>query len=384
MKILAVCSYPPPFVGGSVVYIYNMVANTPQPVDVLTRKLFKHENELNDHNCTLIRKKFVCRGHDLNLLRRLIMLIGILFYYPYLILKNKYDVVVLNQEIVWNSLLIACSKIFKTKTVGIGYAEEISMSLRGSSLKWRAKKLLIKNVYTKADRFITVCEFTKNMLVTCGLNPHQIDVIPPMLLPNKASTSMTIVQKGNSILSVGRLIQRKGFHLLIEAVKILKKEIPDIKLNIVGNGPEKEFLLETIKRDGLEGHINIFSDVDDETLSTFYHDCKVFVIANIMMPDGDCEGTPTVLIEASHFGKPVIAGNMSGADAAVQNGVTGYLIDPQNISELVSTIRKILNNSDLALKMGEAGKQRVNEQHNPKKSGIIFYRVLKKICSKNV
>lgn len=361
-------------------YIYNLTANAGQAVDVLTRKLFRHETDLKSHNGRVIRKSFICRGHDINLFRRIKMLVGILVYFPYLLLKNRYDVVVLNQEIVWNSLLIIYLKLFKVKTVGVAYAEEVTMSLKGSSIKCRIKKLLLKKIYRKADGFISVCAFTKKLLLKCGFAFNQVCVIPPMLLPDKTGQVRQIDSSGNRILSVGRLMKRKGFNYLIDAVNLLKDEIPDIKLTIVGNGPEKENLIKQIQQNKLSGYIEIASNVSDDQLSSFYNECNVFVLANIMMPDGDCEGCPTVLIEAGSFGKPVVAGKEGGTDAAVNSGVTGYLINPENILELSGSIKKILKDPELASRLGRASIEKAKEEHNPEKSGMVFYHYLKTIC----
>ena len=363
-------------------YIYNLTANAGRPVDVLTRRLFVHETELPDHNGRLIRKAFICRGHDINLVRRIRMLIGLLLYFPYVILRNRYDIVVLNQEIVWNSLLIVWSKLLRVKSVGVAYAEEVTMSLKGKSLKSRIKKLLLKTFYKRADGFISVCSFTKNLLLRCGFSFDQVRVIPPMLLPGKSGQSEQGSFSGKRILSVGRLMKRKGFHHLIDAVDLLRHEIPGIHLSIVGDGPERENLVRQKEEKELSDTVKIVRNVTDEQLTSFYEDCDVVVLANVMMPDGDCEGCPTVLIEAGSFGKPVVAGKKGGTDAAVDDGVTGYLIHPENLEELSGALRRILTDPELASRLGRAGRRKANRDHDPRRSGKAFCRYLEAVCRK--
>jgi phosphatidylinositol alpha-1,6-mannosyltransferase len=174
------------------------------------------------------------------------------------------------------------------------------------------------------------------------------------------------------VLSVGRLIKRKGFDLLIRAFEEVHQAMPGAELVIVGAGPDRERLEALIRERNLGHCVKIRSGLSDADLAALYQTSRVFVLANVMLSNGDCEGCPNVVIEASASGLPVIGGIEGGASSAIIDGVTGFLIDPHNSAILTEKILVLLKDIALAKKMGEAGIQKVHEAHDSVRSGEIF------------
>jgi phosphatidylinositol alpha-1,6-mannosyltransferase len=287
-----------------------------------------------------------------------------------------YDTVILNAGLVGNSILIPIAQFIGLRAIGVAYAEELTMALSGEGLKKRIKRFLLLKCYRRADGFVSVCNFTKNVLISCGVNPERIEIIPPMIGDMKINEKEGPEQRGHEILSVGRLVKRKGFDLLIEAVKLLKEDIPDIHLTIVGKGDEKANLERLVDKCDLERYVSVIGQVSDEELSELYARCSVFVLAHIKMKNGDCEGAPTVFLEAGAYGKPVIGGVEGGADAVIDHGKTGYVIDPQDVPLLARHIKALLLNPDMASAMGMAGRRKIEEHHAPGKASERLYHYL--------
>jgi phosphatidylinositol alpha-1,6-mannosyltransferase len=170
----------------------------------------------------------------------------------------------------------------------------------------------------------------------------------------------------STLLSVGRLIKRKGFDRLIIATNEAKKKIPNLKLNIIGNGDEFQNLNKLIKNLNACEFIKIYSNVNREQLNKFYLQSDLFILANYMMENGDTEGCPVVLIEAMSYLLPVIGGKGGGVDTAISDGKNGYIIDSNQITEVANKIILILNDINLIKQMSLYSKKKIISEHNIK------------------
>lgn len=284
--------------------------------------------------------------------------------------RIKDDFTILSLGVVGNALLIPVCRLLGLRAVVFAYAEELTMPLKGAGLKNAFKRFLLINLYNKANAFVAVSQFTKNTLIAIGAEPKTIKIIwPPINTAKTRPGSPGGAVEGKRILSVGRMVRRKGFDKLIAAVNRLRIDMPQVRLWIVGDGSERHELESLVTRLGLQGHVSLKGEVSDEELASLYRDCEVFALANVILENGDCEGSPTVLIEASAYGKPVIAGDGTGADAMVRHGETGYLVDAANVDSLVRRLDELLRDPALAARMGMAGRRKAEQFHTPQHAG---------------
>jgi glycosyltransferase involved in cell wall biosynthesis len=140
------------------------------------------------------------------------------------------------------------------------------------------------------------------------------------------------------ILTVGRLIPRKGHPYLIKAVKILVSEGLDVKLVIIGKGPDKEQLYSLAKGIDFEIH----SDVLEEDVNEEYKKADIFVLPSITDSKGEKEGLGMVLFEAISFNTPVIAFANGGISEVIINNETGILLPEKDVNGLVNAIKKLI------------------------------------------
>jgi len=367
--------FPPPLIGGSLVYLFNLLKHAQTPITVMTGEINSQYDEVAGNN--IIRKKWLYDSHSPGLLKLSMMycLLSLWAIY-YSLFSRKHSIILLNVSVIGNSLLAFVFKAFGVTTLIFGYAEEITTTLQGRSWKSPLKRFLLKACYRCAKKFVVVCDFAKNTLVSIGIPEEKITVIPPSLSAEKSQKSESVQTKNNFVLSVGRFVPRKGFNYLIEAMQIVKKDIPEASLVCVGGGPDEKLLRDKVDSLGLNDTIKFAIGISDQELSQFYDSCQLFVLANLMLKNGDCEGCPTVLIEASAKGKPVIGGIEGGTSTAIDDGVTGFLIDPSNVNLLADKIKTVLTNSDLAEKMGKAGIEKVYREHKPELNARAFDKEL--------
>jgi phosphatidylinositol alpha-1,6-mannosyltransferase len=356
--------YPPPLIGGSLVYMNNLVSNSDLKISILTDK----KQRLGNEKIKFLESHFITESINPSLPRLILMY---LFLSARMFFNNKYDCVILNVSAIGNGLLAGLLSKLKVKTVIIAYAEELTVALYSSSLKGKVKKFFMKG-YQKADMVISVSNFARRILIDEMFVECPIYVIPTPLHNEKIIQTISNKSSRRGILSVGRLIKRKGFDLLIKSYRDFHKQLPDSRLTIIGDGPEKKELESLISKYSLGSEVKIFSNVTGDFLTEQYQTHELFVLANHMLENGDCEGAPNVFIEAGAYGLPSIAGKEGGASDVVEDGVSGYLIDPKDINSLSSTIYNLMQDKKKLAIMGNNANLKVKKDHDKKIAGQKF------------
>jgi phosphatidylinositol alpha-1,6-mannosyltransferase len=148
---------------------------------------------------------------------------------------------------------------------------------------------------------------------------------------------------------VGRLIPRKGLFYLVEAAKRIVKERSETLFVIVGEGPLKSRLMAEVKDANLGNNFTFLGDISESELPAVYGCADVFAFPSIQ------EGQGIALLEAQSSGKPVVAFDITGIKEAVVEKETGLLVKPESV-ELAEAILKLLSDDSLRTKMGEQGR----------------------------
>ena len=160
------------------------------------------------------------------------------------------------------------------------------------------------------------------------------------------------------LVTVGRLDPRKGHDLVLDALPAIIREVPELLYLIGGSGTTRIALAAKVRELGLERHVTFCGFIPDGQLVPFYQLADIFVMPNRILEDGDTEGFGIVFLEANATGTPVIGGACGGALDAIENGGSGYFVDPYNPAELAEKIIYLLNNPAEAKRLGRYGRQR--------------------------
>ncbi|MGZ9222026.1 MAG: glycosyltransferase family 4 protein, partial [Anaerolineales bacterium] len=167
---------------------------------------------------------------------------------------------------------------------------------------------------------------------------------------------------GPLILSVGRLVEKKGFQDLLEALFIVKKRGEDFRCAIYGAGPLAKQLEEWIEKHGMTGEVSLKGDRTQQELISEYQHATLFILTPVQTDDGDRDGIPNVLVEAMAVGLPVITTAVSGIPELVENNQDGLLYQPHDVEGIASGIIELLHNAEKRRQFGEAGSKKVREQ----------------------
>ncbi len=158
------------------------------------------------------------------------------------------------------------------------------------------------------------------------------------------------------ILSVGRLVPKKGFDDLIAACAILREENIPFHLRIVGAGPLKAALAAQIESSGLRDTVTLAGSMTHAELVSLYGQADLFALAPRIEENGDRDGIPNVIAEAMACGVPVIASDVSGIPEMVRHEETGLLVPPRNAAALAGAIKRLLQDRELAARLAANGR----------------------------
>jgi len=178
------------------------------------------------------------------------------------------------------------------------------------------------------------------------------------------------------VLYVGGLGIRKGTKYLLEAAKLICKEVQDAKFLFVGSsGFAGDYYLKLSERFGLASNVIFAGNVSFKDLPEYYAACDVFAYPTLH----DCFGK--VLVEAMACAKPTVGSNVCGVPEIIANGNTGYLVRPKDAGDLAEKILRLIKEPDLAIQMGKNGRERVENMFTWAKAAEENIKIYNKILS---
>ena len=165
------------------------------------------------------------------------------------------------------------------------------------------------------------------------------------------------------IVSVGRLVHRKGQDFLIESMPQILKQVPDAHLLLVGQGPYREHLEKLVRKHSIEKNVSFIGRIQYKDLPGYICVGDIFAMPSRSRFAGlEVEGLGIVYLEASACGLPVIAGESGGAPDAVIEGVTGFVVDGTNTEQIAKRAIQLLLDEKLRISMGSAGRAWIEKE----------------------
>lgn len=175
-----------------------------------------------------------------------------------------------------------------------------------------------------------------------------------------------------NIVFAGRLIERKGLVILLKAMKIITKKYPDIHLWILGDGPQKEKLMNKIKELKLENRVSLIGWVNN--INDYFRMADICVF-----PSLEKEGLMGVVLEAMALGKPVVTTTKNGNEDVIKDGFSGILVEPENIEQLSNAIIDLFKDQNRRKELGENAKICVTENLTLEKFYDKFIQIIKQV-----
>lgn len=164
-------------------------------------------------------------------------------------------------------------------------------------------------------------------------------------------------QREPLVLAVGRLVEKKGLHVLLDALALLASDGLRPRVVLVGDGEERQCLGEQAQRLGL-GHVEFAGMRTHDEVRTFVQSATLMVLPCIVGQDGNRDALPTVLLEALAAGVPVVSTPIGGVEEIVDHGRAGVLVPPGEAAPLAAAIARLLRNPDELARLAQSGRAR--------------------------
>lgn len=254
-----------------------------------------------------------------------------------------------------------------------------------SMRKSRMMRFFVKIIYKDAAGGVANSNFTKEEMIRAGIDREKVFVIYPGVDSEKFQRQQapeSIYQKYHLphnkkiLLSVSRLVARKGFDLAIKAMPRILKKFPDAIYILGGKGPDEARLKLLVSRASpqVQDAVRFIGFADEQDLPYLYSCADIFLMPSRQINE-DVEGFGMVFLEANSCACPVIGGNSGGIPEAIYDGQTGFLVDPKDPQDLAEKVNSILGDKELAKKMGEQGKRRAAEEFSWEKIATTFKKL---------
>jgi colanic acid/amylovoran biosynthesis glycosyltransferase len=206
----------------------------------------------------------------------------------------------------------------------------------------------MKMLFERGERFFPVCNYLADQLIAWGCPPEKIRVLYGGVdLDQFHYRAPNIESSSQNILSMGRLVEKKGHHILMQAFQKIKGEFPNATLTIIGGGEMEEQLRSLAVQLELGDSFRLLNHLHKSQVREQMANADLFVAASLVASNGDVEGIPNVLKEAMATGIPVVSTYHAGIPELITNDKEGVLIQENNVDALAGALEWMLENKAL-------------------------------------
>jgi len=302
-----------------------------------------------------------------------------IYYFPaFKIIRPIIKRVLVKKNFV-NSDVVICDTWKSVNAVPNNVKKIICFAIGQEFLKSKDNKNLkkIQKAFDRCKYIISITKFTENLMLSkCYINKSKLKIIFPTFSVNTPEINKIDYNHSKlKLISICRIEDRKG---LLEAAKALieiHERLPKFTWHIIGEGPSKNFLKETIKKTTLNKNVIFEGFVSENKKTQLLSDSDLFIMPGYMA-EKSIEGFGIVYTEAASYGIPSVGGIDGGAPEAVINNKTGWCVNPKNTKKLESVLYEAISNHDLRKKYGAQAKESFEKVFS---SSIAFDRLNKLI-----
>jgi colanic acid/amylovoran biosynthesis glycosyltransferase len=238
---------------------------------------------------------------------------------------------------------------------------EFSFSVHGPDEFYDAPGLRLAEKIAGASFACCIGQFARSQLMKLS-PPAQwskfaiapLGVDPQLFAPRPFRPSPAVFE----ILCVGRLVPSKGQHVLVAAIDRLVKTNPNVRIRLVGNGPDRESLASAVAAADLSRHVFLEGSIGQDRILDYYRQADIFVLASF------AEGIPVVLMEAMAMEIPCVSTFVAGIPELIRSGIDGILVPPSDECALADAIKRLIDDPALRRRLGVAARRRVMQRYN--------------------
>jgi glycosyltransferase involved in cell wall biosynthesis len=264
--------------------------------------------------------------------------------------KFRPDVLFTSAFGLWTACALAYKMMRRSRVIVLLDGISETTAFKKSSLRFPVRRLMGKYMDAGVSNSQAGCDYLMDAVgIQADKVTHRTFYVPDAtVLQSKAEreTPIDVVARPN-FLFIGQIIKRKGWNYLLDATRLLiSKGLNTFAVNVVGDGPERELLMEHVLSRGLQDVVNVVGAIPYNRIGIYFESADVFILPSLEDTWG------MVVSEAMAFGKAVLCSQYAGARELVHSGVNGYVFDPRNPAELAGYMEEFIRNRDLIARFG--------------------------------
>lgn len=224
---------------------------------------------------------------------------------------------------------------------------------------------------------VTVSDFNVNFLksITNG-HPTRVELIRNGIDMVRFSPPRQQPDGPFRLLTVARLVEKKGISILIEACRILRQRGLEFRCDIIGKGALRAALERMIRDSDLADRVRLLGPLPQQEIMRHYHAAHLVVLPCIVAPDGNRDGLPVSIVEALACGVPVISTPVTGIPEAVHDGINGLIVPEGDATGLADAIEKVMRDPGLYSRLRSAARPSVVEAFDQSRTTAKLYELL--------
>ncbi|MDJ0843284.1 glycosyltransferase [Crocosphaera sp.] len=243
-----------------------------------------------------------------------------------------------------------------------------------------------KALFKKVDLVLGLTTLMNKQLIELGASPEKLKKLPTTsvnLTNYKFNPSILSENEPIKLLTVARLVEKKGLEYSIKAVSKVIKDNPDRRINyrIIGKGSLRKNLVQLIEQLGVSPQIQLLGGMSQTEVKKVYNDSHIFILSSITASNGDQEGLPTVLQEAQAIGLPILSTLHSGIPETIVDGKSGFLVPEKDVDALTQKLDYLVKNPQVWPEMGMQGRKFVETNYNMDKVMDQLVEIYEQILS---
>jgi len=248
----------------------------------------------------------------------------------------------------------------KGKLVTVFHASDITAYV------WREGRSVYRDLFEKGDLALPISRYAKGKLLELGCPERRIQI--HRMGVDLAQFRMIMRKRFGTpplkILSVARMVEKKGLEYGLEAVAMLIRDGISCDYTLIGDGPLRRDLEARARGLKLEGHVHFAGWQDSGAVRRCLKDADVFLAPSIRAANGDEEGIPVVLMEAMASRVPVVTTPTGGIRELVEEGKTGFLVEEKNAHALAEKLKYLWEHPSVTEQVASGGRAIIEEQYN--------------------
>ncbi|MEM9403020.1 MAG: glycosyltransferase [Pseudomonadota bacterium] len=237
-------------------------------------------------------------------------------------------------------------------------------------------------LFREADLLLPISENWRRRLLELGAPQERIRVHKVGVDCHRFEFRPRKLDDGNGeirLLSIARLVEKKGIEFGIRAIDIVRQSFPNVKYRIAGDGPLKDDLQKIIAEHGLEDSVELLGWRTHEEIAALLDESHLLLAPSVTSAEGDQEGIPVALMEALAQGIPVISTRHSGIPELIRDGESGYLTEEADVKGLAAAINRLISEEARWPDMGRSGADFVRDTHEITRLNRTLSQTLREI-----